>query len=633
MKDGFIKIAAGTLHPVVADVQHNTEEILRRIDEAQESDVQLLVLPELCITGCTCGDLFGSGVLQQAARKALEAILAHTVGLDPIITVGLPLVHNGKVYNTAVVMQGGSLLGAVPKCCLSDAEHRYFTDGLALSADATITIGGQTAPFGSHLTFCHNELVDYAFGVAVGDDLSAVNGPAQAVCAAGARLLLNPSASPEFSGCSLARREAIKATAARLVCGIAVCNAGPEESTQDVVFSRHHLIVEDDVLLAENLPFDDADLTVSELDVQRLTAKRRRLNTYALPADMAVRCACFAQAVRDTALTRRYDKNPFLPEEDATLPESILQVQAYGLKKRLEHAHSATAVVGISGGLDSCLALLVMARAYDLMGRDRRHILAVTMPCFGTTDRTHNNAQILCDALGVTLREVNIAAAVTQHLADIGHDPAVHDVTYENAQARERTQILMDIANKENGLLVGTGDLSELALGWATYNGDHMSMYGVNASVPKTVVRRVVQHVADGAPVALRAVLLDILDTPVSPELLPAADDGAIAQKTEDLVGPYELHDFFLYHLLHSGFSPAKVYRLATYVFNGDYDSATILKWLRTFVRRFFIQQFKRSCMPDGPQATAISLSPRGAWMMPSDAAFTVWMAELDTIE
>ena len=474
---------------------------------------------------------------------------------------------------------------------------------------------------------------DYTFGVELCEDLWVPCPPSTRLCAGGAAIILNLSASDEVIGKAEYRRSLVGATSARLACGYVYCSASPTESTQDMVFSRHHLIAENGTILAENEPFADAELTITEIDVQRLMHERHRTTSYdSVPGLQTV---VFHQPLRETVLTRRIAPNPFVPPYDEQLrarAEAILRIQSQGLKKRVEHTHAKTVVLGISGGLDSTLALLVCVRAFDLAGRSRKEIQCVTMPCFGTTKRTKSNAVKLCEELGVSVQEVNITASVRQHFADIGHDEAVHDVTYENCQARERTQVLMDIANQSGGLVIGTGDLSELALGWATYNGDHMSMYAVNCSVPKTLVRYIVQYEAGSSAPALREVLLDILDTPVSPELLPADENGQIVQKTEDLVGPYELHDFFLYHLLRFGSRPRKLFRMAKYAYGGRYPDDVIRHWLKTFCRRFFQQQFKRSCIPDGPKVGSVTLSPRGDWRMPSDASGSLWLAEAETL-
>ena len=638
MKDGFIKAAAGTIDVVVADVQYNTEQILARMREADAAGVNLLTLPELCLTGYTCGDLFFSDCLLGAVEPALARIVEASKDLYPVTAVGLPLRFGGKLYNCAAVVHAGRLLGVVPKTHLPNYgefyELRQFSSAKTLEGRTyTLPLCGQSVPFGTELLFCCSGMQDYTFGVELCEDLWVPCPPCERLTASGANIICNPSASDEVIGKEGYRRLLVSSTSARLACGYVYSNAAPSESTQDMVFSNHHIIAENGTLLAENRPFEENGLIVSEIDVARLTHERHRITTYdVVPGGYEV---IFPQEIRETELTRHFDRNPFVPPHDAQINEragAILRIQSYGLKKRLEHARAKTAVIGISGGLDSTLALLVAVRAMDILGRDRHDIKAVTMPCFGTTKRTKSNAVRLCEELGVSVSEVNITAAVRQHFADIGHDESILDVTYENCQARERTQVLMDIANKTGGLVIGTGDLSELALGWATYNGDHMSMYGVNTSVPKTLVRYIVRYEAEKSGGTLAGVLYDILDTPVSPELLPAKENGEIAQKTEDLVGPYELHDFFLYHMMRFGSSPAKIFRLAKYAYAGAYTDDTILHWLKTFVRRFFIQQFKRSCMPDGPKVGTVTLSPRGDLRMPSDASFAVWMKELDSL-
>ena len=638
MKDGFIKVAAGSVRTTVADPLANAEEIQARILEADAAGVNLLVLPELAITGYSCGDLFYSDVLQKAALRALETICDFTRDKYPLVILGLPLRHRGKLYNCAAAVHHGEVLAFVPKTHLPNYsefyEMRQFTSGGDIE-DSEILFRGKAVPFGANVLLRHEAMENFCVGVELCEDLWAPCPPSEFLTRCGATVIANPSASDEIIGKAEYRRMLVAATSARLLCGYVYCNAGPSESTQDVVFSQQHLIAENGTLLAENPPFGETNLLITELDVDRLAGERHKETTFSLYPDGECRVVPFFQPLRETVLTKAVGRNPFVPAADdqlAARAEAILQIQARGLKKRLAHTRAKTAVVGISGGLDSCLALLVMVRAFDLMDKPRSEILAVTMPGFGTTGRTKGNAERLCELLGVTLKTVPIGEAVSLHFRDIGHDPAVRDVTYENAQARERTQVIMDIANQENGLVVGTGDLSELALGWATYNGDHMSMYGVNASVPKTLVRYIVRYEAGRSAPDLAAVLYDILDTPVSPELLPADEQGKISQKTEDLVGPYELHDFFLYYLLRFGFAPSKIYRLARYAFGGDYDDETIKKWLRTFVRRFFNQQFKRSCMPDGPKVGSASLSPRGDWRMPSDAVSRVWLDDLESL-
>ncbi len=639
MKNGFIKVAAGSVAVSVADVKHNVQQIKERIAQADAAGVNLLVLPELCVTGATCGDLFLTRKLQQATDEGVLDIAKATEGKYPVVVAGAPFTYGGMLFNCAVVFHNGEILGVVPKKYLpnhgASYEKRWFTSGDVLGDDGVHNLhfpGRQYTFIRPGMIFSCEELPEFSFGVEIGEDLWTTDPASRMMATHGATIIANPSASAESVGVADYRRMLVQSTSARLMCGYVCANADPTESTQDAVCSRHHLIAENGKLLAENKPFGTCDLLISEIDVQRLADERLRNSQWTGPA---VWDDLFSQKVQKTKLTRHFDANPFVPDDadmDARA-ESILQIQAHGLARRLDLTWSKKAVVGISGGLDSTLALLVMVRAMDLLGRPHSDVLAVTMPCFGTSKRTKNNAITLCNELGVELQEVNIMAAVQQHFKDIGHDPSVLDVTYENSQARERTQVLMDIANQCGGLVVGTGDLSELALGWATYNGDHMSMYGVNGDVPKTLVRVVVRYEAMRAHEALRDVLLDILDTPVSPELLPADDKGQIAQKTEDLVGPYELHDFFLFHTVRSGFTPSKIFRLAQHVFAGVYSDAVILHWLRTFTRRFFNQQFKRSCIPDGPKVGSVALSPRGDWRMPSDASSKVWLDEIAELE
>jgi NAD+ synthase (glutamine-hydrolysing) len=637
MKDGFIKTAAGSVNTVVADPEANAEEAVRRIRQADAAGVNLLVLPELCLTGYTCGDLFYSDTLLQGALDALERVCKDTAGTYPLVILGVPVMRDGKLYNCAAAIQGGELLALVPKTFLPNYgefyELRQFTSGEG--ARGEVTFRGRAVPFGTDIILCHDRMDSYKVGIELCEDLWAPCPPSEALSRSGALVIANCSASNETIGKAEYRRALVSSTSARLLCAYVYCSAGPGESTQDIVFSQHHIIAENGTILAENPPFGGAELVCTEVDLNRLCGERRRQTSFTLLPEDGYRRVTFSQPMRETALTRSVAKNPFVPDSGSELSaraEAILNIQAAGLKKRLEHTRAKTAVVGISGGLDSCLALLVAARAFDLIKKPRKDIIAVTMPCFGTTKRTKSNAVRLCAALGVTLRDIPVGQAVELHFRDIGHDPEIRDVTYENCQARERTQVIMDIANQEGGLVIGTGDLSELALGWATYNGDHMSMYGVNSSVPKTLVRYIVGHESGRAAPELSGVLSDILATPVSPELLPADKNGAISQKTEDLVGPYELHDFFLYYLLRFGFSPAKIYRLAKYAFAGEYGDETIKKWLRVFVRRFFAQQFKRSCMPDGPKVGSAALSPRGDWRMPSDAAASLWLEELDKL-
>ena len=637
MKDGFLKAAALSPALRVADCAYNAGQIVSALQACAGRGIKLAVFPELALTGYTCGDLFFQQALQQAALQGLAQILQASEGLDLIALVGLPVAVNGKLYNCAAVVCGGRLLGLVPKTCLPNYgefyEKRHFAPGD--KKVRTVTVCGQQVPFGTQLLFQCRQMPAFVLGVELCEDLWSALPPSTFHALAGATVLANLSASDETVGKAEYRRALVANQSARLLCCYLYASAGHGESTQDMVFAGHDLVAENGVLLAETEPFKGGD-AVSELDCARMLAERAR-NTSFVPNDEGYQVVGFDLAVTETALTRWVDPAPFVPGDArrrAERCELILRMQADGLAKRIEHTHAKTAVIGISGGLDSCLALLVSARAMRQLGRPASDVLAVTMPCFGTTRRTRSNAEILCQELGVSFREVNITATVRSHFADIGHDGQTPDVTFENSQARVRTLELMDIANLNGGFVVGTGDLSELALGWATYNGDHMSMYGVNAGVPKTLVRHLVRYEADTAPTdALRRVLLDILDTPVSPELLPAKD-GEIAQRTEELVGPYELHDFYLYYVLRFGFGPRKIFRLAKAAFAGrpEYTDQVLYKWLRSFYWRFFAQQFKRSCLPDGPKVGSVTLSPRGDWRMPSDASAAAWLAELETL-
>ena len=637
MKDGFLKAAALSPALRVADCAYNAGRIVEAMRECAARGVKLAVFPELALTGYTCGDLFFQQALQQAALRGLGQVLEASREWDLLALVGLPLAVNGKLYNCAAAVCRGRLLGLVPKTCLPNYgefyEKRHFAPGD--KRVRTVTVCGQQAPFGTQLLFRCRQMPEFVLGVELCEDLWSALPPSTFHALAGATVIANLSASDETVGKAEYRRALVANQSARLLCCYLYASAGHGESTQDMVFAGHDLVAENGVLLAETEPFKGGD-AVSELDCARMLAERAR-NTSFVPNDEGYQVVGFDLAVTETALTRWVDPAPFVPGDArrrAERCELILRMQADGLAKRIEHTHAQTAVIGISGGLDSCLALLVSARAMRQLGRPASDVLAVTMPCFGTTRRTRSNAEILCQELGVSFREVNITATVRSHFADIGHDGQTPDVTFENSQARVRTLELMDIANLNGGFVVGTGDLSELALGWATYNGDHMSMYGVNAGVPKTLVRHLVRYEADTAPTdALRRVLLDILDTPVSPELLPAKD-GEIAQRTEELVGPYELHDFYLYYVLRFGFGPRKIFRLARAAFAGSpaYTDEVLARWLRSFYRRFFAQQFKRSCLPDGPKVGSVTLSPRGDWRMPSDASAAAWLAELDTL-
>ena len=637
MRQGFIKVAALTPKVTVADTQANRKEICRLMDEAEAKGAKILVFPELCITGYTCGDLFYQQVLLREAKKELLAIAKYTQRKDYLAFVGLPLEYNGKLYNVAAAVTQGKVLGLVPKTHIPNYnefyERRHFAPGMkqpvpvALDEDTVV-------PMGTRVLFQCRQMPELKIGAEICEDVWAPNPPGVEHALAGATLLVNLSASDETTGKDMYRKSLVTGQSGRLICGYVYCSAGDGESTQDVVYSGHNLIAENGTLLAESRRFCNESI-YTELDMVRLNEERRRMSTF-MTSDESYINVEFSLKEEKTELTRFVDPAPFVPGNKADREkrcEEIFMIQAMGLKKRLEHTHAATAVVGISGGLDSTLALLVMVKAFDLIGKDHKDIVAVTMPGFGTTDRTYDNAVSLIKSLGATFREVSIVDSVRVHFKDIGQDEAVHDVTYENGQARERTQILMDIANKSGGMVIGTGDMSELALGWATYNGDHMSMYGVNASVPKTLVRHLVCYYADTcADETLQKVLYDVLDTPVSPELLPP-EDGKISQKTEDIVGPYELHDFFLYYILRFGCTPKKIYRLANYSFAGTYDTETIQKWLKTFYRRFFSQQFKRSCLPDGPKVGTVAVSPRGDLRMPSDASARIWMEELEHLD
>ena len=634
MRHGFIGVGAYTPYVKVGDTKYNTEEIIKRINVAERLGTKVIVLPELCITGYTCGDLFYQELLLRKAKEALLEIAAHSEGKDYIAFVGLPIAYNGKLYNVAAAISGGSVLGLVPKTHIPNYnefyEARHFTKGMEQPVPVEID-ENHVVPMGTHLIFSCRQMPALKIGVEICEDLWAPNPPSVGLAMAGADLIVNLSASDETVGKADYRRDLVKSQSARLVCGYVYCSAGNGESTQDVVYSGHNIIAENGTVLRSSRRFIN-DPAYTEIDVNRLLEERRRMTTFQID-DAAYMNVEFNLTVEETKLTRPVWSKPFVPGkrvERFRRCNEILTIQANGLKQRLKHTRCKTAVIGISGGLDSTLALLVTIRAFEMLGKDKKDIIAVTMPGFGTTDRTYDNAVHMIGCVGATLMEINIGKSVTQHFEDIGQDMSVHDVTYENGQARERTQILMDIANKTGGMVIGTGDMSELALGWATYNGDHMSMYGVNASVPKTLVRYLVEYYAyECCEDELAEVLKDVLDTPVSPELLPP-EDGQISQKTEDLVGPYELHDFFLYYVLRFGFEPKKIYRLARYVFYESYDDATILKWMKTFYRRFFNQQFKRSCLPDGPKVGTVAVSPRGDLRMPSDACAQIWLDELD---
>ncbi len=622
MKDGFVTVAAAAPKLRVADCRYNMEESLRAIRQAAEQGVKLLVLPELGLTGATCGDLFLHRTLVAGAEEALTALLYETRDTDLLFVLGLPVQWQGYVYDCAALCQNGQLLGLVPKTSLTTAQCRQFSP--AGEGVAVVRYCEQETVLGAGLVFGCESMPELSIAVEFGTDLCS---PAPEEC--GASVICCLSCDSEQVGKAAFRRRMAEARSAQTACAYVYATAGEGESTTDQVYAGHRLIAENGALLAEGRY--DNGLTLTQIDVQRLTQQRRQME-YSLWTEPSV---TFDLAEEETALTRHISPMPFIPEDTQQREEAcreILRISAMGLKKRLEHTHAKTAVLGLSGGLDSTLALLVTMEAFDLLGRSRKDILAVTMPCFGTTQRTKSNAETLAELGGCSFRTVAIGETVKSHFRDIGQSMEDLSVTFENGQARERTQVLMDLANMTGGMVIGTGDLSELALGWATYNGDHMSMYGVNGGIPKTLVRHLVAYCAEqsGNP-EMTKVLQDILDTPVSPELLPA-ENGDISQKTEDLVGPYTLHDFFLYYIVRWGFSPKKVYRLAKYALGGEFDDETIAKWLRTFCRRFFAQQFKRNCLPDGPQVGSVTLSPRGGWQMPSDAAAALWQAELETL-
>lgn len=638
MKDGFVRCASATVDIKVADTDYNTSNIIKAIEDAAQNDIKLIVFPELCITGYTCGDLFLQKILIDSAKDSLIKIAKATENLDITAVVGLPYVAEQTLYNCAAVVNGGHIKGLVPKLNIPNYaefyEVRHFTAGK--NEVTYVNINGEEIPFGANILFKTDACEDFVLAVEICEDVWTAMPPSVNHALAGATIIANLSASNEVIAKDEYREMLVKSQSAKLYCGYIYSDAGYGESTTDLVFAGDNMIAENGTILARSKRFNN-ECVYTELDLERLVGERKKSNTYNIVGSEKYVSVKLDMNIGDTKITRYVDKQPFVPSNDKKREkrsEEILSIQSLGLKKRLDHTHAKTAVVGVSGGLDSTLALLVTVRAFDSLNLDRKNIIAVTMPCFGTTDRTYNNAVNFANSLGVTLKEVNIKAAVNQHFADIEHDPNVYDVTYENSQARERTQILMDVANKSGGLVIGTGDMSELALGWATYNGDHMSMYGVNVGVPKTLVRHLVAYCADTCSEnekVLCEVLLDVLDTPVSPELFPP-EDGKISQKTEDLVGPYELHDFFLYQLLRCGFGPAKIYRLACRAFEGIYSKETIGKWLKTFCRRFFAQQFKRSCLPDGPKVGSVAVSPRGDLRMPSDASRMAWQKELDQL-
>ena len=641
MKYGFVKVASAIPAVKVADCKFNAQQIDTQIAIADGKGVQIIVFPELCITGYSCADLFGQTLLLEEAEIALMQIMNNTRQMDIISIVGMPIAVNSILLNCAVAFQKGKILGVVPKTYLPNhkesAEQRWFSPASVIT-DSNIRLCGQLVPFGKNLLF---DTPETCFGIELADDLWAPVPPSSSLALRGAEIIFNPSADVESIGKHAYLHSLLAQQSARCLSGYVLSSCGFGESTTDVVFGGNGLIYENGTLLASSERFSLKDqLIISEIDVERLRNDRRANTLFSanlkdFNEETMIHVGSELVNQRDLILTRTIDPHPFVPKGDTLNQrcEEICEMQVMGLAKRLVHTNSKTVVVGISGGLDSTLALLICVRTFDKLNLSRKGIIGITMPGFGTTDRTYNNALNLMSSLGVTMQEISIKDACIQHFKDINHDMTKHDVTYENSQARERTQILMDYANKVNALVIGTGDLSELALGWATYNGDHMSMYGVNGSIPKTLVKYLVSWIAmNGVDYESRNTLLDIVDTPISPELIPADEQGNIKQKTEDLVGPYELHDFFIYHFLRFGFRPSKIFVLAANAFRNEYNEETIKKWLTTFCRRFFQQQFKRSCLPDGPKGGSVGLSPRGDWKMPSDACATLWLKECEEL-
>ena len=635
---GFFKVAGAIPAVRVGDCAFLADRHIELIRRAAEHGAELVAFPELSLTGYTCGDLFLQPSLMRAAEKALEEVVRATADCPIAAVVGMPLVAGGRRYNCAVAFSQGEILGVVPKSYLPNYgefyEPRWFASGADVKG-SLVELCGQEVPFGVDVMFKINGV---ECGVEICEDLWVPNPPSAALAQGGARILINLSASPEVVGKHAYLRSLVSQQSARLRAGYLYVSSGFGESSTDLVFGGNILIADQGEWVAESERFSlEEQLLCAEIDVERIEVERTRTNTFAAlhNEDSFVLYPCEFEP-KESPFERKINPMPFVPSDEATRHarcEEIFQIQAMGLAKRLEHTRCRSVVLGISGGLDSTLALLVVVKAFDKLGLDRRGIYGITMPGFGTTDRTYRNALDLMNQLGITQAEISIAKAVNQHFADIGLDPADRSATYENSQARERTQILMDYANKVGGLVIGTGDLSELALGWATYNGDHMSMYGVNGSIPKTLVRHLVRTAAEQLGGEVEKTLLDIVDTPVSPELLPADEKGEIAQKTEDLVGPYELHDFLLYHFIRRGASPRKLLFLAEQAFADRYPREVILHWMEVFFRRFFSQQFKRSALPDGPKVGSVSLSPRGDWRMPSDASAAVWLAEIETLK
>ena len=633
-EQGFVRVGAVVPKLKVADTEFNCNEIIKQIEVASNNKIQIAVFPELCVTGYTCQDLFEQDTLLEEAEKALNKILDYTNNLDIICIIGMPIKAENQLFNTAVVIQKGKILGIVPKTFIPNYGEFYEKRWFASSKNANkkeIEILDQKVPFGIDLLFKDKENNEICFGIEICEDIWAVEPPSNKLALLGANIIFNLSASNEVIGKKEYRRELVKMQSAKTISGYVYCSSGVNESTSDVVFSGESMIFENGSCLTNNQRFDfESNMIFTEIDTKRLANDRRKnISFMGNPVDLEYREIKINIPDNIENLTREYSKTPFVPEDKKKISEiceEILNIQSYGLAKRLLHTNINKAVIGISGGLDSTLAFLVIIKAYEILNLPKENIIAITMPGFGTTSRTHNNSMKLINEYGATFREINITKSSLQHFEDIGHDKNIKDVTYENAQARERTKILMDIANKENGIVVGTGDLSELALGWCTYNGDHMSMYSVNASIPKTLVEYIIKWVADNSKEEYKNIINDILDTPISPELLPPDENGNIEQKTEEQVGPYILHDFFLYHFLRYGAEPKKIYILACKTFKNDFKKEDIKHWLQVFIKRFFTQQFKRNCMPDGPKVGTVSLSPRGDLRMPSDASYNIWL-------
>lgn len=633
-EQGFVRVGAVVPKLKVADTEINCNEIIKQIEVASNNKVQIVVFPELCITGYTCQDLFEQDILLEKSEKSLNKILEYTKNLDIVCIIGMPIKSENQLFNTAVVIQKGRILGIVPKTFIPNYSEFYEKRWFASSKNANkkeIEILGQKVPFGIDLLFKDKTNNEICFGIEICEDIWAVEPPSNKLALLGANVIFNLSASNEVIGKKEYRRELVKMQSAKTISGYVYCSSGVNESTSDLVFSGESMIFENGSCLANNERFDfESNMIFTEIDTKRLSNDRRKNTSFmGNPVDLEYREIKINIPDDIENLTRKYSKTPFVPEDKKKISEiceEILNIQSYGLAKRLLHTNINKTVIGISGGLDSTLAFLVIIKAYEILNLPKENIIAITMPGFGTTSRTHNNSMNLINEYGATFREINITKSSLQHFEDIGHDKNIKDVTYENAQARERTKILMDIANKENGLVVGTGDLSELALGWCTYNGDHMSMYAVNASIPKTLVKYIIKWVADNSKEECKNIINDILDTPISPELLPPDEKGNIEQKTEEKVGPYILHDFFLYHFLRYGAEPKKIYTLACKTFKQDFKEEEIKHWLQAFIKRFFTQQFKRNCMPDGPKVGTVSLSPRGDLRMPSDASYNNWL-------